>query len=537
MNARNPNLAVLAYEFKAFADNFRRARDCVLNRTFDLSIGGAKGRRYLLIGLVFLILLILVLSTQPASLWVRMLVDILGVLLIPNSALDSDINYKEIGVGVLWQFIRFLPLLLFPYQIAFRRASLYLADIFEKPEQTARAFMRDVALGGASEILRIRDGKVLEADDGGESPILAFGGPGYVELDHNSVALFEKADGRPRVIGPTLFDPIPLDGFERFRTALDLREQHIDLREQSNNEVPSRSLDGIKVSALDVSARFSIWRGEKERTLGAPNPYRNGKMIEDMVYSQSRPINTIPESARRDLAYPVDKAMEGFIRGALRQFMSENKLTEFLASPGSPEINAAQRQVARIIAESRRVIPRGEEGPNPNVPSEPPFTPRSDITTRFYKEIAAKANDRGLELDWIDIGTWKTPDVVINEKHLEAWKLSAENATRDDERAIEGARNDARQQKTVQIIQEVPLQRYHESLKANRPHHESVKRILISYLEQMTETYELLVKKDQPEDRELIKKLEDAIHHIRDLLGWDAHFVGGSGTPPTSFTS
>ena len=142
MNSRNPNLAVLAYEFKAFANTFRRARDCVLNRTFDLSIGGAKGRRYLLIGLVFLILLILVLSTQPASLWVRMLMDILGILFIPNPARDTDIDYKGIGLGILWQFIRFLPLLLFPYQVAFRRASLYLADIFEKPEQTARAFSR-----------------------------------------------------------------------------------------------------------------------------------------------------------------------------------------------------------------------------------------------------------------------------------------------------------------------------------------------------------------------------------------------------------
>jgi hypothetical protein len=256
-----------------------------------------------------------------------------------------------------------------------------------------------------------------------------------------------------------------------------------------------------------------------------------------MVYSQSRPINTIPESARRDLAYPVDKAMEGFIRGALRQFMSENKLTEFLASPGSPEINAAQRQVARIIAESRRVIPRGEEGPNPNVPNEPPFTPRSDITTRFYKEIAAKANDRGLELDWIDIGTWKTPDVVINEKHLEAWKLSAENATRDDERAIEGVRREAFQGKTIQIIQEVPLQRYYENLKANRPHPEAVKRLLASYLEQMTETYELLVKKDHLEDRDLIQNLSQAIQHLRKLLGWDAHFVGNSDNNPTAFTS
>jgi len=467
-----------------------------------------------------------------------MLMDILGILFIPNSARDTDIDYKGIGLGVLWQFIRFLPLLLFPYQIAFRRASLYLADIFEKPEQTARAFMRDVALGGASETLKIRDGQVMNTDDGDESPILAFGGPGYVEVDQNSVALFEKADGRPRVVGPTGDDPVPLDGFERFRSVIDLRDQHVDLRDlKDNEEIPSRSLDGIKVSAMNVSMRFSIWRGEKERTLREPHPYKSSRMVEEMVYGQSQSVTALSEAARRDLPFTIQTVMRGFVRGHLSQTMSSRKLTEFLASHGSPEIDAARTQVARIITESGRVLPRNEQGPNPNVPNEPSFTPRPDITRQFYEELVNKAHERGLHLDWIDIGTWKTPDVVINEKHLEAWKLSAENATRDDERAIEGARNDARQQRTVQIIQEVPLQRYYENLKANRPHPEAVKRLLTSYLEQMTETYELLVKKDHLEDRDLIQKLYKAIQHLRKLLGWDAHFVGNNDNSPTSFTS
>jgi len=540
MNSRNPNWPVLVYEFRVFLENFRRARDCVLNRTFDLSLEGAKRRKALLFGVVVLILMTLVLSTQPLSKWVRILADVLGVLFIPGSALDRDLNYGEVLSRIGWQFARFLPLLLFPYQIAFRRASLYLADIFEKPEQIARAFMRDVALGGASGTLKIRDGQVVNMDDGEESPILAFGGPGYVEVDQNSVALFEKADGRPRVVGPTGDDPVPLDGFERFRSVIDLRNQHVDLRDlKDNEEIPSRSLDGIKVSAMNVSMRFSIWRGNKERTLREPHPYKSSRMVEEMVYGQSQSVSTaaaLSEAGKRDLPFTIQTVMRGFVRGHLSQTMNSRKLTEFLASHGSPEIDAARTQVARIITESGRVLPRNEQGPNPNVPNEPSFTPRPDITRQFYEELVNKAHERGLHLDWIDIGTWKTPDILITDRHLEAWKLSAENAVRGDDGAIEGVRREAFQGKTIQIIQEVPLQRYHENLRASRPHLEAVKRLLVSYLEQMTETRELLIKKDHPDDQVLIQELKEAIDHIRDLLGWGSSHQPGKIDPPNSIT-
>ena len=64
-----------------------------------------------------------------------------------------------------------------------------------------------------------------------------------VELD--SVALFERADGTPHVIGPTgnkLGGKETLEGFERFREALDIRDHYVDLRDQNER---SKAVEGL----------------------------------------------------------------------------------------------------------------------------------------------------------------------------------------------------------------------------------------------------------------------------------------------------
>lgn len=530
----------LDHEAETLGRNLRRLRDCVINRTFDLTLEGARRRRSTLVLLFFLLVALIVVALHPQpDEWSTRLRAIFIALFNPRQAdlVTPTVDLLTFAFGSWPNMLRYVPLLLFPYFAAIHLASLYLADIFEKPVGIAREFITEVALHGGSETAQIREGEFVKKE---ESRIYAIGGPGHVEVDRNSVVLFEKPDGRPHVIGPTVDGAVLIDGFERFRAAIDLRDQHADLRDQDNREIKSRSLDGILISATDVSMRFGIWRGGKPRSLKEPYPFKGDDVVQDLVYGQSMTVRKESKlkGAFEDIQPPIGPPMVGAIRGELGRFMGDRKLTEYLSSYGDLEIRAAQRQAQSVLEQTQKVIPHGEPGPEVTAPSEPPtFVPRPDLSARFHESFAKQANARGVQLDWIGVGTWKTSvDAVLNH-HLDAWKLSIENAARGSESAINGAAAEAAQQKTIQIIQEVPLARHHENQQKDpaMPHREAVKRLLVSYREQAFETREIILKKGKPEERELLPFIDAAIDYVDELLGWKgAHFAGnnGNGAPP-----
>ncbi len=523
----------LQYEASVLAQNVRRVRDHFLNQTFDLTLEGAQGRKRTLIILFLGAGFLIALFTHPIGDWILGLRNLfiwsLNPLVRQSFTTNPVSDLIVLAVGSVSNLFRFFAILVFPYWVAVHAASLYLADIFEKPAWIARNFIGQVALGGAGETISIENGEFLDKEI---SRIYAIGGPGYVSVDRNSAALFEKPDGRPHVIGPTIYGPVRLDGFERFRSVIDLRDQHIEMRDQANREITSRSLDGVPVSAIDVSLRFGVWRGaEKPRTLLEPNPFKDDLVIQDLVYNQVLLVQKLPKpkDTPPDIPSPVGESASGLIRSELARFMSERRLSEFLASYGMVEVQAAQEQTRSILEKTQKVFPPGEPAPEINAPSTPPnFTPRSDISARFNEGFSAEANRRGLQLDWIGVGTWKTPATIIPEHHLEAWKLSLENNGRGSETALQAVEHDARQYKTIQIVQNAPLARHHENLSTPAmKHKEGVKRLLVSYLEQLTEARELMQRKENESLQEPLDQIEDAIDYITDLLEWKTYHSAG----------
>ena len=119
-------------------------------------------------------------------------------------------------------------------------------------------------------------------------------------VDIDSVALFEKPDGTPRVIGPTGKEPngkAMLTGFERFRQAIDLRDHYIELRHNNKTSaVKSRSRDGIPVTATDVQFMFSVYRDKQEPDDNNPYPFSQ-KAIEQLVYKATSPRNARPHKS------------------------------------------------------------------------------------------------------------------------------------------------------------------------------------------------------------------------------------------------
>ncbi|MBN8580918.1 MAG: hypothetical protein J0L96_09615, partial [Anaerolineae bacterium] len=97
--------------------------------------------------------------------------------------------------------IKYIPLIIVVYIVAKARAAAYLADVFEIEDETiASDFIEEIAFSDGSEKITINQGKISEKDE--ESSLIRIGGPGYIQVNLDSVALLERVDGTPEIISP-----------------------------------------------------------------------------------------------------------------------------------------------------------------------------------------------------------------------------------------------------------------------------------------------------------------------------------------------
>ena len=467
----------LQKEQRLFGELFSRLIDAFLNRIFDLRPAKAARRmRYLLI-LFFVAGFLVSLQYYPLALWAKFVQDIFLYSLNPAYAStyvgNPFTNFLAFAVQVFTdpRIFQYLPIFLAPFFIAVQCAALYLADVFELEHiSVARSFIWEVALSGSDETIRITQGDISEANR--ESPNYLIGGPGKVIVDLDSVALFEKPDGTPHIIGPTGKEPTgraTLDGFERFRQAIDIRDQYVDLRDQDSRSqsVKSRSRDGIPVSATDVRMMFSVYRGESPKSL-AESPYSFSKeAIEQIIYkSVSRVTPELANPSTYEFSWVNN--MIGLIRGQLSGFMSERNLSEYLASTGMPEFEKLKQREETIVEDVQKLTQSDQDLPASKEFILPPeFQSRYKITNlfnQFADEFTKRSHNSGVELHWIGVGTWKTPIELVPERHLDAWKLSQENAKNESKFVMDKLQEEAIIHKYKTLIRAVPISVYDEIL-------------------------------------------------------------------------
>ena len=466
-------------ERRLYRELLDRLINVSLNWLFDLRAERAA-RRTRTLTISFLIVgVILTLIYYPLYVWSAYIRDLFLYILRPdyaatfiNTNTDPFINLFNLVVKALLdpRILQYLPIFVAPFYIAQQLAAFYLADIFELEDvNVARNFINEVALGASDETIRISQGKISDAYR--ESPNYQIGGPGKVIVDFDSVALFERPDGTPHVIGPSGREPrgrATIGGFERFRLALDIRDHHVELRDQDSKSqsVKGRSRDGIPITATDVRLMFSIHRGDTpKRTAEFPYPI-DPQAIERIAYKSA---SRVTPDQKEPSAYEFTwyNNMIGLIRSRLGSFMSERNLTEYLATIGSPEIEKSIKQEELIKEQVRRLTqPDDEEGSKlTKVP--PAFTPReqvSNLFSQFTEEFTKNARNNGVELHWIGVGTWKTPPEIdiVSDKHLEAWKMSQDNIKSGNDIAMKKAENDATLQKMEALIKSVPIGAYND---------------------------------------------------------------------------
>lgn len=254
--------------------------------------------------------------------------------------------------------------------LGFRVAAHYLADLHELEDPAIATRYLWPALFGLDPVsyprLDVSTGDLDLIDR--DHPLVVVGGPGYLRIHLGHAAVFEGIDGRPKVYGPSPLQFI--QGFERLRDAIDLRDQaaQVDL-------VRAMTRDGIEVYAREAQMVFRVYRGRgKQRTLANPYPYDEAS-VRRLVYAQpvseharSRWTDTLPERVRREI----------------QRFVSELTLEEFLALRPQPS-----------SAETPRAF----------------HIPRQALTARFHTpEAVARLKEAGLELDWVGVGTWEVRD-------------------------------------------------------------------------------------------------------------------------------
>jgi hypothetical protein len=413
--------------------------------------------------------------------------------------------------------------LLASFFIALQCAALYLSDVFELDHPSvARRFIWGVALLGSEETIRVSQGDV--PDEYRLSPAYLIGGPGKVVVDLDSAALFERPDGTPRVVGPTGKEPrgrATLAGFERFRQAVDIRDQYVDLRDQDpgSPSVKSRSLDGIEITATDVRLMFSVYRGGAKPTVEQPYPFSK-EAVEQVIYqATSRVTPELPNPSTYEFAW-INK-MIGLIRAELSKFMSKHRLSEYLAGIGVPEMEKLRQREEAIVEQVQRLTQDKDFLLAKERQSLPEFQSRSRVTnlfTQFAEEFTRKAKSSGVELHWIGVGTWKTPVEIVPERHLEAWKTSNENLYRESPEVLSELEREAIMQKTVFLIQDVPVAAYMKATHEEREHTRAMRALLLAYHQQLIEAAEFMRAKGEA----VPPNIEDAIAHINNMFG---HFL------------
>ncbi len=529
--------SMLQKETRIFREQLGRLGNCILNKAFDLTVKGSRRRNRALIFLFLLLSLVFIVNTHPLADWGTELGLVFQYIFNPvfaRTAPDMPLQFLDFAFGAAMapETIRFLPVFVLPFVIALHAAATYLADIFEIDKITiAREFILQVALTGSRKSIRIGNGEVAEKDR--NSPIYLIGGPGRVVVELDTAALFERPDGRPHVIGPTVKGKAVLDGFERFRQAIDLRDQYTEPM-----VVKSRSLDGIPVSTADVRLVFSVWRENKEPSVESPHPFSE-EAIKTLVYNQaSKVVTDGPHPSEPQASW--SSAIQGLIRGELGGFMSKHRLAEYLASIGPPEVQKARQREDEIVKAGKVVIAEGDDLAPREVSPPPSFQPRniiSNLFSQFAEGFTKNASKRGVQLRWIGVGTWRMPtqitDEVITGKHIEAWNLNRENIGRSNQVALDGLRKEAQLQQILRLVQTIPLARFQQD--THRAHKDTIRDLLLAYREQLIEAIELLAKSNQPEPQ----IVRAAIKYIEGVLGIK-HWVGAASassstnTPPSS---
>jgi hypothetical protein len=491
-----------------------------LNRILEMDQFVARIRGYVVLGSLFLIWTIIGFVLHPFNDLPNALVGLLVPANVPGdisptSYLFTPIFRAYFSLDVL---VHILAMLL-PFYLALEFASIYQADIYKLPRTgIARAFItRAVFNLPGYETLNIASEKLTPEQQ--RSTIHLIGGPGIVNPQLEFATVFERINGNPHFIRAGMTrEQRTLAGFERLRRIIDTRNHtfHYD-------NITGRTKDGIKIQIQDINLLFSLYRPSANYPLANPYPTTN--------------LNLYWLTYRQPAKYWVNVLTE-LVRDYLLCFIRMNTFGSLLAAVGEPEI---ENQIAweNTLNTLAYGYPLTQPltfiyDPDPPLPPLPPTNiPRPRISN-FFKGLpqtvppdfncsglsanfTLEAQNRGLRLEWINVGTWNTPSEVMLEQHVEAWRLTNENLTLSNPFVLQEFSNQARIRELTRAIQQVPLLTFASVVSQNLEPQYKILTVLREYYDRIRVLRGKYIQAGEP----VPDSLEGALLHInRCLTNW-----------------
>lgn len=398
-----------------------------------------------------------------------------------------------------------------PVFIALRIATTYLTDIFElEKERIAFRFIAQASFGLQYSRVVITDNKVTPDD----SPVLKIGGPGYVQVNLENVAVFDRSNGQSHLIGPTATQPnraVLIESFERFREAIDLRDQ---ITEREGLEINGRTRDGIRITAKDMRMIFSVLRDPLGNKLDASDRNPNA-----LTFSESAIWRLVYNRVYADREEPWVNVMKDLVHRSMQYFIKTHELSWFLAAADVPEFRnepgeADPADGASFLNLGRNpTINRTMDYPVRTESGAFTFTTRPAITRLFHTpDFKRDTNNLGTQLDWIDVGTWSTTAAVIPEHHLEAWKISSSNQLRRKNITVQ--EKEGRVEELLGMIRDVPLIAFRQVRNANKSDLEIQRELLAKYIQMLRSAHTSYINEGVLPPPELA----GAINYLEDFL-------------------
>ena len=385
------------------------------------------------------------------------------------------------------EVFRFVLVISFAFWLASRAAAIYLADIFDLPNISAAIkFIRQAAFvtfdPRRMNRLVIREGQVPQNYQ--NSPLYEIGGPGLVLVNLENVAVFEEVDGSPDIIPPT-GRPVVIEGFERLRKIIDLRDQFIE-----HEEVTGRTKDGIPVTAKGIRFSFSVQRDkvirEQDEIWGDPG------MPQPLSYTRESVLNHVYGKPNE----PFDKVGSAEVRAEIRRFIGRNSLSQFLAD--SRDESAASQGFP-------------SDPTMPVAPIDNGFKARETINQELITSFK-NTSESTIDLHWVSVGTW-VPPAEIPEKHKEAWRRRAQSEAESNPKALTQLFRSTRLKELLRLIQDVPINAFgHVASREDDP--EKIKReLMLAYREKIKNAYEIYLANELEPPTHLVATLK----HLQQL--------------------
>lgn len=368
------------------------------------------------------------------------------------------------------EVFRFVLVISMTFWLTSRAAAIYLADIFELTNlKTAIRFIRQAAfLADRRQLgkLVISEGRIPSRYE--NSPVYQIGGPGVVTASLENLAVFEKVDGEPNIISPD--KPAVIEGFERLRKIIDLRDQFID-----NDEVSGRTKDGIPVTARGIRYSFSVKRDKSRKVIR--DEWGEEKLGQPLTFVEESILKIVYEKPNLEFA----DIGRNEVRTQIRKFISENTLDQFL-------VDSEDERSAQAVQPSAQTVPYNARSND--------FKGR-EIINRALEDAINSSPETVIELHWISVGTWDTPP-AIPKMHLEAWQKRLQGNLESTDKALTGVAIGTQMSELQRLIQEVPLNTFGAATVQNPDPDEVFRKVAIAYRETLRSAYQIYIEENIP---------------------------------------